>query len=85
MKVLRSTVSVVSFLLQHVILLELFLGIQLFSLGSFDGGEYSASGVLAFHILLYLSLVFRKNACTLIFFNPVLLLFSKYLWEARAV
>jgi hypothetical protein len=38
-------------------LLELFLGIQLFCLGSLDGGEYSASGVLAFHVLLYLSLV----------------------------
>ncbi len=57
MKVLGSRVSVVSFLLQHMRLLEPFLGLQLVSLGSLDGGEYSASSVLAFHVLLYLRLV----------------------------
>jgi hypothetical protein len=51
MKVLGSRVSVVSFLLQHVRLLEPFLVTQLVSLGSLEGGEYSASGVLAFHVL----------------------------------
>ena len=48
MKVLGSRVSVFSFLLQHVGLLEPFCGLQLVSLGSLDGSEYSASGVLAF-------------------------------------
>ena len=39
-----------------MVLLELFLGIQLFSLGSLDGSEYSASGVLAFLTLVYFRL-----------------------------
>ena len=56
MKVLEFRVGVVSVLLQHVELLELVLGIQLVSLGSLEGGEGSASGVLAFHEILFLRL-----------------------------
>jgi hypothetical protein len=56
MKVLALRVVVVSVLRQHVELLELVLGSQLVSLGSLEGGEGSASGVLAFHVILYLSL-----------------------------
>ena len=56
MKVLEFRVGVVSVLLQHVELLELVLGIQLVSLGSLEGGEGSASGVLAFHVILFLRL-----------------------------
>ena len=56
MKVLEFRVCVVSVLLQHVELLELVLGIQLVSLGSLEGGEGSASGVLAFHVILFLRL-----------------------------
>jgi hypothetical protein len=37
-------------------LLEPFCGLQLVNLGSLDGGEYSASSVLAFHVLLYFKL-----------------------------
>ena len=49
---------VVSVLLQYVELLELVLGDQLVNdiLGSLEGGEGSASGVLAFHVVFYLSL-----------------------------
>ena len=51
-------VVVVSVLLLHVELLELVLGNQLVSLllGSLEGGEGSVSGVLAFHVIFYLSL-----------------------------
>ena len=49
---------VVSVLLQYVELLKLVLGDQLVNdiLGSLEGGEGSASGVLAFHVVFYLSL-----------------------------
>jgi hypothetical protein len=37
-------------------LLEPFFSLQLVCLGILDSGEYSASSVLAFHVLLYLKL-----------------------------
>ena len=63
MKVLVLSVIVVSVLLQYVELLKLVLGDQLVNdiLGSLEGGEGSASGVLAFHVVFYLSLSSLRN------------------------
>ncbi len=52
MMVLALSVVVVSVLLLHVELLELVPGNHLVSLGSLEGGEGSASSVLAFHVNL---------------------------------